>query len=123
MGDIDATRWLKLWRWLVANETRILKWFCLFAGLLLVAGLIQGCATHGQPFLKEPGTFACVRVNWTEEKKIQNYCSPKAEACGTVGNGQNLETIWTPKPAAFDDFERVYKLGHEFLHSLGATHR
>lgn len=83
--------------------------------------LLSGCATLEQGFIKEPGDFACVNVRWTEN--VQNYCAPGAGACATVGNGQNLSTIWTPKPRSFDDFQAVYKLGHEFLHSLGATHK
>lgn len=91
---------------------------------MLVAGfLTTGCATYEQPFEKLPDeSLACVAVQWTETPQIKNHCSPSAAACGTVGNGSNLNMIWTPKPRSFDDYHRVYLLGHELLHSLGATH-
>ena len=88
--------------------------------LLLMAAL-SGCSSYALPFVKEPGNAACVYVHWIEESMIQAYCPPGAGACATVNHRPNM--IWTTKPAAFDDERNVLKLGHEFLHSLGATHR
>lgn len=90
---------------------------------LLPMVMLSGCATHSLQFSKEPDqALACVVVQWTHEAEIQNHCAPGASACGTVGTGTNVNMIWTPKPRAFDDFQRVYLLGHELLHSLGARH-
>ena len=87
--------------------------------------LLSGCATvYDLPFVREPQhTLACVKVHWVEEAKIQNHCAPNAKACATVGDGQNLQQMWATKPAAFDDFWPVYRIGHEFLHNMGGMHK
>lgn len=110
--------------WLIVVLAFLLGWIGPWVILnwrtVLLPLVLSGCATYTQPFVTKPGNFACVFVQWTEESKIQNYCAPGAEACGTVAHRPN--TMWAPMPEAFDDFWRVYKVGHEFLHSLGATH-
>ncbi len=108
----------RLLRWWYRWETPILKWFTIIGGAVVIFFLLTGCASTEQRFVKEPGNFACAQVVWSDTAKIQSSCAPGSSACATVGNG----TIWTPKPASFDDFWNVYRLGHEFLHSLGATH-
>jgi hypothetical protein len=80
---------------------------------------LSGCS-FGLPFLKEPGQFACVQVYWTETP--EKRCGVGKVACATVGDGLNLQHLFAPKPRAFDDYDRVCALGHEFLHSLGAQH-
>ncbi len=91
------------------------------APILLVPAL-AGCGSFAQPFIQEPGTFACVRVEWSDAARIRSRCTPGAAACATAGNGIDMQHIWARKPAGFNDYEAVLRLGHEFLHSLGATH-
>lgn len=88
--------------------------------LILLFGL-GGCVSYSQPFVSQPGVFSCVEVHWTARENIQAYCPRGATACATVGGSPGQ--IWARKPEAFDDFEAVYELGHEFLHSLGARHK
>ena len=119
MGDPRITIWQRICFWL--SEDSNYRPFAIIGFLVLLIALLSGCSTLVQPFVKGPSNFACVFVNWTEEAHIQNYCAPGAQACATTAQMPN--TIWTPKPKAFDDERRVLMLGHEFLHSLGATHR
>ena len=119
MGDIPHD-----WKWKASTlwmrwETRILQAFIVASAIGML--ILAGCSSYAVPYVKEPGNFACVFVAWTDEDKIQSYCPPGAQACATVGHAPNI--IWTPKPAAFDDERNVLKLGHEFLHSLGARHK
>lgn len=121
MGDIKLTPALRLRLWWFRHERDVLRPICIIGWLLVSLFLLSGCATYAVPYTAQPGNYACAFVWWTEEAQIQAYCPHGAEACGTVAHEKNH--IWTPKPEAFDDFWRVYKLGHEFLHSLGARHR
>ncbi len=115
-------RWLKRQWHRAWTEDEFWRPFAIAGAIILALILLSGCAsTFGQPYVTPPGNFACSRVMWTEESKIGEHCAPGAGSCGTVS--KDLNTIWTPKPAAFDDFWRVYRLGHEFLHNLGATHQ
>ena len=107
--------WHRAW-----NEDSFWKRPALIGFAVLLCLWISGCG-YAYPFLKEPGNFACVQVVWTEQ--IQNHCSPGARGCATVRNGHNVGTIWARKPKAFDDYEAVCTIGHEFLHSLDATHQ
>ena len=135
MGDPALTRWHRIVRWWYRHETPVLQVVIVacvlgmiaipykaeikrFMAALLLA-VLGGCG-YSLPFVKEPGNFACVRVVWTED--IQNHCAPNARGCATVRNGHNVGTIWARKPKAFDDHEAVCTIGHEFLHSLDATH-
>lgn len=138
MGDIQRNWKFKMLRFWYKREDRILQIFILLgiiamivipykkevkAALLTVLLALGGCAGYGQPFTTQPSSFACVTVHWTEVAQIQAYCPPGATACATVGHVAGSAHIWIPKPMAFDDHAAVYKLGHELLHSLGATHK
>ena len=90
---------------------------------LMLAFALSGCAA-GQPFIQGP-TLEVITVQpvWSTPAQIKERCGQATVGCATVGqyNGQ-LVQMWVEKPLAFDDFWRVYSLGHELLHALGATH-
>lgn len=93
-----------------------LKWVWIFT--------LSGCATFNVPYTVPPQVkYACTFVHWIEESDIQSFCPPNAKACATVGTVGLVNHIWTTKPQAFDDRDAVYRLGHEFLHTLGARHK
>ena len=120
MGDIPHDWKWKLGHWWYHYEGQVLKAF-IVVGILVIM-LLAGCG-FAQPFVTPPGDTACVHVRWTDQAEIQAYCPPGATACATVGPRYQMQQIWTVKPLAFDDYDAVMRLGHEFLHSLGARHR
>lgn len=94
-----------------------------FGRVLFTALGLMGCASFDQGYLQEPTqTYSCTQVHWKQPQEIQTYCPLGAAACGTLGNGVQLNNIWAVKPTSFQDFWRVYQLGHEFLHNLGGRH-
>lgn len=93
--------------------------------------LLTGCATFDQEYVTPPnlGTVV-VSVVWTTEEEIRRpggVCgdaAPSWTACATVGTRESpMSTIWAQMPASFSDARKVCALGHEVLHSLGATHK
>jgi hypothetical protein len=85
--------------------------------------LLSSCG-FSQPYVREPHLqTVAVQVAWLTPEQIHQRCGAGAAACSTVNtfDGQ-MGLIWAQMPRAFDDYERVYQLGHELLHSLGATH-
>ena len=124
MGDIRKTPWTRFRRWLWRWETPFEKAFVFIAGGYVVLMLLAGCTSYAHPYVNPPQeTFACVKVNWTELASMQMYCPPNSWACARASLGGMPGSIWTTKPEAFDDYDAVYRLGHEVLHSLGATHK
>lgn len=89
----------------------------------LILAMLAGCTN--QPYVTEPHLDAVVvRVQWLSEAEVRKHCGPQSLACATVGrhNG-DMSYLWAVRPASFSDESRVCALGHELLHSLGATHQ
>ena len=86
--------------------------------------LLVGCGDN-QPYVKPPQiNEATIRFEWMTNDQIAKRCSEHSFACGTVGSVEMPNsTIYAEMPQGFGDTNRVCLLGHEVLHSLGATHR
>ena len=88
--------------------------------------LLMGCGDiFEQRYAKPPQLGSVhVTVKWVDAADIAKVCSnPKAYACATVGTLQQPASfIYAMRPRSFSDSVRVEALGHELLHSLGATH-
>ena len=123
MGDIPHDWKYHMRHFWMRFENTILKAFVV-VGLIGVVIIVSGCASFNTPYTVPPQVkYACTFVHWIEEEDIQAFCPPNAKACATVGSGSRVNHIWTTKPQAFDDRDAVYRLGHEFLHTLGARHK
>ena len=82
---------------------------------------LSGCATNLEYISPPILTTICLTVNWSTKEQIKEICS--GHACGEVGfTGGGCSNIWVERPDSFGDEERLRLLGHEVLHSLGATH-
>lgn len=95
--------------------------------LLLAAlvALVSGCATTDMDGFRQPPTLTnvCVSVQWQTDEQIRVRCGADKLACGSVGSERLPNTfIAAEKPTGWYDHARIYTLGHEFLHSLGANH-
>lgn len=124
MGNTPSDWKYKFSNWWWDWESRLEKAFILVASLLILTVFVSGCSTYAIPYTREPTlSTVCVTVNWVESHNIHKHCSKGATACATIGSDYQCSGIWTTKPAAFDDYDAVYRLGHELLHRLGATHK
>ena len=91
---------------------------CGFATLLFASG----CAAFDDPYGFGPNLgFVCINVRWSTPEETRAICG--AGSCAQVGQraGQVVQ-IWARRPDSFADSAAVCALGHEVLHSLGATH-
>lgn len=91
----------------------------------LVISLLAGCEAFEQPYKQPPQVSqVVVTVVWTDKETIERQCGNKhAYACATVATAaQPFSTIYAIKPRSFTHAPLVEALGHELLHSLGATH-
>lgn len=82
--------------------------------------LLSGCGSlpiHGDLL-----AYVCIAPVWSTPAEIREMCGPTANACAEVGqyDGQ-IRRLWLERPEFFDD-RKTASLGHEVLHSLGATH-
>ena len=92
---------------------------------LLLAGCSEAAGVFEQPYKQGPQIDGVlVHVVWTDAAEIRLRCGNKsAYACATVGTPElPFSTIYAIKPRSFTHAPLVEALGHELLHSLGATH-
>lgn len=92
---------------------------------LALTGCSEAAGIFEQPY-KTPPVLASVIVTvvWTDKAEIERRCDNKhAYACATVGTRENpVSTIYAIRPRSFTHAPLVEALGHELLHSFGATH-
>ena len=108
------------WRDRLADD-RTYKWPALIGSAIVCVLLITGCGSV--PFIEQPRSgIVCTNVQFVSESEIRKHCPPDTDACATVGRVGVLQSIYAPLPKNWSDYDRIYYLGHELLHNLGATH-
>ena len=104
------------------------------AVLSVITVLIIACQPQTTPEYKvytdATKNNVSVKVSWREDPgpicKIltggHTYLNAEFLGCSTLNEDKNTCTIVMPKPKDFNDKDRLFILGHEFMHCLGAAH-
>lgn len=93
--------------------------------IAIVLGSCDAINAGFLPYEKKPSVMnVLVTVVPSTNDEIRERCGAGAFECATVATPTfPYSTMWIDMPQSFSDTTRVCNLGHEFLHSLGATHR